>query len=78
LRGLENVKGEWDLVTMSWNLKRTFTLQAARNGQRRLPLRRLRSSCRELPHDEISDSLSLRSQVRQAAQAASDYPEIST
>jgi transposase len=27
LRGLENVKGEWSLVTMSWNLKRMFALQ---------------------------------------------------
>ena len=28
LRGLENIKGEWNLVTMSWNLGRMFTLQA--------------------------------------------------
>jgi transposase len=27
LRGLENVQGEWNLVTMSWNLKRMFALQ---------------------------------------------------
>ena len=27
LRGLENVKGEWNLVTMSWNVKRMFALQ---------------------------------------------------
>lgn len=27
LRGLENVKGEWSLVTMSWNLRRMFSLQ---------------------------------------------------
>jgi transposase len=27
LRGLANVKGEWDLVTMSWNIKRMFALQ---------------------------------------------------
>ena len=27
LRGLENVKGEWNLVTMSWNIKRMFALQ---------------------------------------------------
>lgn len=27
LRGLGNVRGEWDLVTMSWNLKRMFALQ---------------------------------------------------
>jgi len=27
LRGLQNVKGEWSLVTMSWNLRRMFTLQ---------------------------------------------------
>ncbi len=28
LRGLQNVKGEWNLVTMSWNIKRMFALQA--------------------------------------------------
>ena len=27
LRGLENVQGEWSLVTMSWNLKRMFAIQ---------------------------------------------------
>jgi transposase len=27
LRGLESVKGEWSLVTMSWNIKRMFALQ---------------------------------------------------
>lgn len=27
LRGLQNVKGEWNLVTMSWNIKRMFALQ---------------------------------------------------
>ncbi|MGH8141740.1 MAG: IS1182 family transposase [Steroidobacteraceae bacterium] len=27
LRGLQNVQGEWSLVTMSWNLKRMFALQ---------------------------------------------------
>jgi len=26
LRGIDNVKGEWNLVTMSWNIKRMFTL----------------------------------------------------
>jgi hypothetical protein len=26
LRGLKNVRGEWDLVTMSWNIKRMFAL----------------------------------------------------
>jgi len=29
LRGLANVKGEWNLVTMSWNIKRMFVLQPA-------------------------------------------------
>jgi transposase len=29
LRGLESVKGEWNLVTMSWNIKRMFALQHA-------------------------------------------------
>jgi hypothetical protein len=29
LRGIENVKGEWDLVTMSWNVKRLFALSLA-------------------------------------------------
>ena len=28
LRGLENVKDEWNLVTMSWNIKRMFAMQA--------------------------------------------------
>ena len=27
LRGVENVKGEWNLVTMSWNIKRMFALR---------------------------------------------------
>jgi transposase len=27
LRGLDNVKGEWNLVTMSWNIKRMFAMQ---------------------------------------------------
>ena len=29
LRGLENVQGEWSLVTMAWNVKRMFALKAA-------------------------------------------------
>jgi transposase len=29
LRGIANVKGEWNLVTMSWNIKRMFVLQPA-------------------------------------------------
>jgi transposase len=29
LRGLENVRGEWSLVTMAWNVKRMFNLKAA-------------------------------------------------
>ncbi len=29
LRGLGNVQGEWNLVTMSWNIKRMFALQPA-------------------------------------------------
>ena len=29
LRGLDNVRGEWSLVTMAWNLKRMFVLSAA-------------------------------------------------
>jgi len=29
LRGLEKVRGEWSLVTMSWNLKRMFVLATA-------------------------------------------------
>ena len=29
LRGLENVRGEWSLVTMAWNLKRMFVLAPA-------------------------------------------------
>jgi transposase len=30
LRGLDNVRGEWSLVTMAWNLKRMFALNAVR------------------------------------------------
>jgi transposase len=29
LRGLDKVRGEWNLVTMAWNLKRMFALSAA-------------------------------------------------
>mgnify|MGYP006138218071 CR=1 FL=1 len=29
LRGLNNVRGEWNLVTMAWNLKRMFVLSPA-------------------------------------------------
>jgi transposase len=29
LRGLENVRGEWKLVTMAWNMKRMFALAGA-------------------------------------------------
>jgi transposase len=29
LRGLESVKGEWNLVSLSWNIKRMFALQLA-------------------------------------------------
>jgi transposase len=29
LRGLENVRGEWSLVTMAWNMKRMFVLAGA-------------------------------------------------
>ncbi len=29
LRGLDKVKGEWNLVTLAWNVKRMFVLQAA-------------------------------------------------
>ena len=29
LRGLDKVKGEWNLVTMAWNVKRMFVLKAA-------------------------------------------------
>ncbi|MBL0123603.1 MAG: transposase [Betaproteobacteria bacterium] len=29
LRGLNNVKGEWSLVTLAWNLKRMFALSLA-------------------------------------------------
>ena len=27
LRGLNNVSGEWNLVSMSWNIKRMFAMQ---------------------------------------------------
>ena len=29
LRGLDNVQGEWTLVTMAWNMKRMFALAVA-------------------------------------------------
>ena len=29
LRGLDNVKGEWTLVTLAWNMKRMLALKAA-------------------------------------------------
>ena len=29
LRGLDNVQGEWSLVTMAWNMKRMYALAAA-------------------------------------------------
>ncbi len=29
LRGLDHVRGEWSLVTMSWNVKRMFVLAGA-------------------------------------------------
>jgi transposase len=29
LRGLDNVRGEWSLVTMAWNIKRMFALRTA-------------------------------------------------
>ena len=29
LRGLNQVRGEWSLVTMAWNIKRMFVLAAA-------------------------------------------------
>ena len=29
LRGLDNVRGEWSLVTMSWNIRRLLTLRTA-------------------------------------------------
>ena len=29
LRGLENVRGEWNLVTIAWNMKRMFALAGA-------------------------------------------------
>jgi hypothetical protein len=29
LRGIDQARGEWSLVTMAWNLKRMFTRQPA-------------------------------------------------
>ena len=29
LRGLDHVRGEWNLVTLAWNLKRMFVLSPA-------------------------------------------------
>jgi Transposase DDE domain len=33
LRGLDNVQGEWSLVTMAWNMKRMYATAAAGNGR---------------------------------------------
>ena len=30
LRGLDKVRGEWNLVTLAWNLKRMFALVSAK------------------------------------------------
>jgi hypothetical protein len=30
LRGIDNVRSEWNLVTMAWNVKRMFVLEGAR------------------------------------------------
>jgi hypothetical protein len=30
LRGLDKVRGEWNLVTMAWNMKRMFALAGAK------------------------------------------------
>jgi hypothetical protein len=29
LRGLDNVQGEWSLVTTAWNMKRMYAMAAA-------------------------------------------------
>ena len=33
LRGLDQVRGEWSLVTMAWNMKRIFALCPAQRGR---------------------------------------------
>jgi len=33
LRGLENVRGEWNLVAMAWNLTRRFVLTGANQAE---------------------------------------------
>jgi hypothetical protein len=30
LRGIDNVRSKWNLVTMTWNMKRMFVLEGAR------------------------------------------------
>jgi transposase len=40
LRGLENVQGEWTLVTMAWNMKRMLALAVASGAWPFLPARR--------------------------------------
>ena len=37
LRGLDNVRGKWSLVTMAWNVKRMFALMAAGRAAARAP-----------------------------------------
>jgi len=40
LRGLENVQGEWTLVTMAWNMKRMLALAVASGAWPFLPARK--------------------------------------
>jgi len=52
LRGLDNVRGEWSLVTMAWNMKRMFC------AQRRLSalLARIAELARQRAQDQSSTS----------------------
>ena len=50
LRGLDQVRGEWNLVTMAWNLKRMFALSPAEGASR--PLNSILSIDTHMnPHD---------------------------
>jgi hypothetical protein len=44
LRGLDQVQGEWSLVTMAWNMKRMYALAAASRARHSTWQRNARSN----------------------------------
>ncbi len=66
LRGLENVRGEWKLVTMAWNMKRMF---AGTDAMRR-PIERLVDAIRRWhPAGVVRDRLAALEQRRLVLEA---------